>query len=429
MNLAAVICICLAVVTYALFSDKLARSMLTPPLAFAAFGFAIGPGGFGFSKMEVSHGAIHLIAEATLILVLFTDAARIDLSRLRADHTLPVRLLLIGLPLTIVAGAGAAYLLFPSLGLMGALLLAAVLAPTDAALGQAVVSDPAVPVRIRQAVNVESGLNDGIALPAVLIFLTLASAGAATQGAAGDFIALGILQIAIAPLVGIGIGTAGGHLIDRAASQGLTNRAFEGMAVLALAIGAFAISEAIGSNGFIAAFTAGLCFGTAVRHRCAFLFEFMETEGQLLTLLTFLAFGAAMIPSAIGHIDLAVLGYAVLSLTAVRMVSVCLSLVGSRVGLPTHLFLGWFGPRGLASILFALLIVENAALPYREEILVATIVTVSLSIIAHGLSAAPLARRYGALAQRMGACEENVPVSEMRLRHGNRPAPDGNHGP
>ncbi|MDH3241581.1 MAG: cation:proton antiporter [Alphaproteobacteria bacterium] len=421
MNLATVISVCLAVVAYALFSDKLSRSMLTPPLAFAAFGFAIGPGGLGLSKMEVGHGAIHLIAEATLVLVLFADAARIDLTRLRADHNLPARMLLIGLPLTIVAGAAAAYLLFPSLGVMGALLLAAVLAPTDAALGQAVVSDPEVPVRIRQAINVESGLNDGIALPAVLIFLTLA--GAATTGTAGDFVALGILQIAIAPLVGIGIGTAGGHLIDRAASRGLTNRAFEGMAVLALAFGAFAISEAIGSNGFIAAFTAGLCFGATVRHRCAFLFEFMETEGQLLALLTFLAFGAAMLPGAIGHIDLAVAGYAVLSLTAIRMIPVCLSLWGSRVGLATHLFLGWFGPRGLASILFALLIVESSALPYREEILVAAIVTVGLSIIAHGLSAAPLARRYGALAKCMGECEENVPVSEMRLRHGNRAAP------
>lgn len=419
MNLGAIICVCLAVIAYALISNRVGRWPLTPPLAFAAFGFLVGPRALGLADIDMSHGTIQLIAEATLILVLFTDAARINLRRLVADHTLPTRMLVVGMPLVILLGAVAAYLMFPALGLMGALLLAAVLAPTDPALSQAVVSDSAVPVRIRQAVNVESGLNDGIALPVVLAFIALAGAGVPDEAGKQNFLTLGVLQITVSPLVGIGIGTAGAHLIDRAAATGLSNRTFEGMAVLALAFASFAISESIGSNGFIAAFVAGLSFGTVVRNRCPFLFDFMETEGQLLTLLTFLAFGAAMVPAALPQVDGWVVAYAVLSLTVVRMIPVSLSLLGSGVGPATHLFLGWFGPRGLASILFALLIVEKAGLPFRDEILVATVATVSLSIIAHGVTSGPLAIRYGARARRMGECEENMPVPEMRLRHGN----------
>ena len=235
------------------------------------------------------------------------------------------------------------------------------------------------------------------------------------------FVTLAVLQVTLGPVVGIAIGMLGARLIDGAATAGLSNRAFEGMAVLALSLVTFAVAESIGGNGFIAAFTSGLAFGAAVRHRCAFLFEFMETEGQLLTLLTFLLFGASMIPDAIPHLDATIVIYAVLSVTVIRMLPIALSLLGSGVGLPTYLFLGWFGPRGLASILFALLIIGEAEIPYRGEILAATMVTVTLSVILHGITAAPFAARYGALARRMGECEENRPVVEMPLRHGNLP--------
>ena len=424
MNFLAVICVGVAVIAYALFSNRLSRSVLTPPLVFVAFGFAVGHGGLGLAKIDVAHGAIHLIAEVTLVLVLFTDAARIDLRRLIVDHTLPLRMLLIGLPLTMALGALIAYGLFPALGLMGALLLAAVLAPTDAALGQTVVTHPSVPVRIRQAINVESGLNDGIALPAILIFLALASVGVGQSANVADLVMLGVLQVTLGPGVGIAIGMLGGYLIDRAATTGFSNHAFEGMAVLALALLSFAVAEIVGGNGFIAAFTAGLCFGAVVRHRCEFLFEFMETEGQLLTLLTFLVFGASMIPEAIPALDWKIVLYAALSLTVIRMIPIALSLVGSGIRLPTYLFLGWFGPRGLASILFALLIIEKSEIPYRGEIMTVTIVTVTLSVILHGITAAPFAKRYGALAGRMGECEEKMPAVEMPVRHGNPPEPD-----
>jgi len=405
-------------IAFGLVSRRLEGTVVTAPLVFVIFGLAIGQGGLGLAKIDLDHGVIHLIAELTLILVLFSDAARIDLSLLRRDHNLPQRMLLAGLPLTLLAGTLAAVLLFPGFSLWEAALLAAVLAPTDAALGQAVVADRAVPVRIRQALNVESGLNDGIALPVVLLLAASAGASAEPAAGTGGWLVFGLLQITLGPLVGAVLGYLGARLIDGAAAAGWMGTAFEGMAVLALALLSFALAEQVGGNGFIAAFTAGLVFGSTVRNPCAFLFEFMETEGQLLMLLTFLVFGAAMLPDGLHQLDWRVVAFAVLSLTVIRMAPVALSLAGSGLRAPTIAFLGWFGPRGLASILFALLIVERAAIPHGEEILVATIFTVALSVLLHGVSAAPLARAYGRLAARMGECAENEPVSELPTRTG-----------
>ena len=417
VTLADIAVVCLGVVAFALVSRRLEGTVVTAPLAFVVFGWAIGPGGFGVAAIDPGHGVIHTIAELTLILVLFSDAARIDLRLLRRDHDLPQRMLAIGLPLIILAGTGAALLLFPQFSFWEAALLAAVLAPTDAALGQAVVSDRTIPVRVRQALNVESGLNDGIALPAVLLFAALAGAGGAAVEA-DHWITFGLLQITLGPLVGIAVGWAGARLIDNAATAGWMTGAFEGMSVLALAILSFAVSEWVGGNGFIAAFVAGLAFGNSVRHRCEFLFEFMEAEGQLLMLITFLVFGAAMLPLALHAPDWAVVAYAALSLTAIRMVPVALSLIGTGLRPATVGFLGWFGPRGLASILFALLIVEQAGLVHGEEILIAAIVTVAASALLHGVTAAPLARAYGRMAARVGECEEKKPVGEMPVRSG-----------
>ena len=347
--------------------------------------------------------------------MLFTDAARIDLKLLRRDHNLPIRLLVVGLPLTIIGGALVALVLLPGFTLWQAALLAAVLAPTDAALGQAVVSSPLVPARIRQAINVESGLNDGIALPVVLLFASLASAAHATVDAS-EWIQFGAMQIILGPIVGIIVGWLGAKAADWTAGNGWMTPTLEGPAALGIALIAFAVAEVIGGNGFIGAFVAGLVLGNKIRGQCTTLFEFAEAEGQLLTLLTFLVFGAVLLPTVGGVPDWPVIVYALLSLTVIRMVPSALALIGSGVRGPTTLFLGWFGPRGLASILFALLIVEEAEIPLRAEILQITIVTVALSILAHGLTAAPAARWYAGLVRRMGECEEAKPVSEMPSR-------------
>jgi NhaP-type Na+/H+ or K+/H+ antiporter len=405
---------------YSLISGRLQGTIVTAPLVFIIFGFAVGPGGFNLTDVDVDHSAIHVIAEFTLILVLFADAARIDLDRVRLDHNLPTRMLIIGLPLAIVAGTVVATQLFPAFSLWEAALLAALLAPTDAALGQSVMSSRAVPVRIRQAINVESGLNDGIALPAVLLLAALAGGG---QGAAqaGEWVRFGLLQVIIGPLAGVAIGYVGARLLDKAIERGWTSTAFQGIGILSLAVLTYVVAELIGGNGFIAAFIGGMVFGHSIRNPCTFLFEFMESEGQLLVLITFLIFGAALLPEGIAHLTPTVFLYAVLSLTVIRMLPISMSLFGSGLGSPSHLFLGWFGPRGLASILFVLLILEESDAPHLDELLSVTVITVALSALLHGVSAAPLARRYGRLVERMGECEESRPAAELPLREGHIP--------
>jgi NhaP-type Na+/H+ or K+/H+ antiporter len=417
MSIASVAIIAAGFLLYSLISGRLRATIITAPLVLTVFGFMVGTGGLGVVQFTAEHSAIHFVAEFTLILVLFADAARIDLSRLRRDHNLPARMLLIGLPLAIIAGTLVAALLFPSFQFWEAALLAALLAPTDAALGQAVVSAKAVPVRIRQAINVESGLNDGIALPAVLLFATLASA-AFDAPEAGEWIRFGVLQLTLGPVIGIAAGFIGARLIDTASERGFVEESFQGIAILSLALLTYVSAELIGGNGFIAAFVGGMVFGNTIRHPCTFLFEFMETEGQLLMLITFLVFGAVLLPEGLEHFSPMVFLYAVLSLTVIRMVPIAISLLGTRLRAPTQLFLGWFGPRGLASILFVLLILEEAEIPHHTELLTITVITVAMSILLHGVTAAPFARIYADFAARMGDCEENELVSELPLREG-----------
>lgn len=404
-----------AVIAFALVSRRLQDMVFTPPLLFAAFGLLIGGAGFEVIEVNFNLGLIHTIAEVTLVLVLFSDAARIELRTLRSQHNLPVRMLVFGLPLAILFGALAALGLPLGFGLWEAALLAAILAPTDAALGQAVVTSPYVPVRIRQALNVESGLNDGIALPAVLLFAALASTEAQVNGTT-DWVVFAAKQLTLGPLTGILIGGAGAWLIDRAAQRGWISENYEGAAILSMAALSFGGAEAVGGNGFIAAFVAGLVFGNVVRSRCAFVFEFLEAEGQLLVLITFLIFGAVIVPELSVSLGWAQIVYVMLSLTLIRMVSIALSLIGTGVRADTCVFLAWFGPRGLASILFALLVLEETNVPAADSIVGIVIAVVGVSIIVHGLSAAPAARRYGKAMVADSDSEEMRSVSELPMR-------------
>lgn len=404
-----------AVIAFALVSRRLQGTVLTPPLLFAVFGLVIGGAGFEVIEVDFDLGLIHTIAEVTLILVLFSDAARIELRTLRSEHNLPVRMLVFGLPLAIFFGALAALGLPLGFGVWEAALLAAILAPTDAALGQAVVTSPHVPVRIRQALNVESGLNDGIALPAVLLFAALASTESQINGTT-DWVVFAAKQLTLGPLAGVVIGGAGAWLIDRAVQRGWVSENYEGGAILAMAFLSFGGAEAIGGNGFIAAFVAGLVFGNVVRSRCDFVFEFLEAEGQILVLITFLIFGAVIVPELSVSLGWAEMVYVVLSLTLIRMVPIVLSLFGTGVRPDTCLFLAWFGPRGLASILFALLILEETSVPAAGSIVGIVIAVVGISIVVHGMSAAPAARRYGKAMSAESNSEEMRTVMEFPMR-------------
>ncbi len=400
---------------YSLVTRRLEASPITGPMVFTALGLVFGPW-LGIAPLDFDSGFIHGLAEITLVLVLFSDAARIDLREVRRHHNVPIRMLVIGMPLSIALGTAIALWLPLELGLWGAALLAAILVPTDAALGQSVVGSPALPVRIRQALNIESGLNDGIALPVVLLFMSLS--GLAHGGAETNWLLFGLSQIVLGPAVGIGLGWVFSRLIDVAVERGTMAESYQGPAILGVAVVIFAGAEVAGGNGFIAAFFGGAVFGHQIRERCKFLFRFIEAEGHLLVVLIFLIFGAAILPDAFGLVTPAIVVYAVASLTIVRMIPVAVALTGAGLRPWTVVFLGWFGPRGLASILFALLILEGAGVAGAETIVVTVIVTCGLSIFVHGLTAAPGTAWLGAYIKRRTTMEETMPVSEMPTRAG-----------
>jgi NhaP-type Na+/H+ or K+/H+ antiporter len=336
------------------------------------------------------------VAELTLALVLFSDSANADLATLRRSFRIPGRLLLIGLPLTIALGFGVGWLLFPDLPLLSVAILATMLAPTDAALGKAVVTNEKVPAPVREGLNVESGLNDGICVPILFTFLAFA---AGAEGSTAE-IALHLVaeEIGIGLVVGVGLSVAGHRVIRAAADRGWLEEPWTQLPVVSLAFVCFAVAQAAGGSGFIACFTGGLVFGGLVKSHKELLFERAEGSGNILSLLTWVLFGAAVAVQYLGHVDWRVLVYSLLSLTIVRMLPVSLSLLGLGVRADAQLFLGWFGPRGLASIVFGVIVLgQNVT---GSGTLAATVVcTVTLSILAHGLTANPFANAYAARAK------------------------------
>ncbi len=410
--------IALFVLGYGLVSKRLERTVVTPPMVFVTLGLLFGSGSLAALSMHIDQGVIHVLAELTLVLVLFGDAARIDLRVLRNELGLPARLLGIGMPLTIILGAVAGKMVFPQVTWLEAAALGAILAPTDAALGQAVVSTPSVPLRIRQALNVESGLNDGIALPVVLIFAALASMGGVDARTAPDWVWFAAQQVTLGPLAGVAVAWVGGRLINWSESREWMSGSFGRLAGIALALLAFTGAEQIGGNGFIAAFVAGMTLGNSQRGQCEYLYQFLEAEGQLLVLLVFLLLGVHLAWPTIAEGSGRMWLYVVLSLTVIRMIPVAISMTGSGLRAPSVAFLGWFGPRGLASLLFAILILEEAALPHGALVFDVVILTVLASVFAHGMSAAPAAEWYGRAAGDAAHCpEEHRAVVDQPLRN------------
>ena len=380
---------------FGLFSKLAERSPITGPMVFVAVGTLVGPLGFDWLEVSVNAELVRVLAEITLVLILFIDASLIDLPGLIRTRRLPLRLLLIGLPLTMGLGILVAWPLFPHLSFWLLALLALILSPTDAALGQAVVKSPSVPERIRQAINVESGLNDGIALPPILLCVAVLAGDPSRQlgsGFWGDFVRS---QLLYGPLVGATVGWLGGLVVEWAARRGWMNDTFQRLASVALAMLAYAAAEEVHGNGFIAAYFAGLLLGVrshAVRER---LQEFGEAEGQQLALFIFLLFGLVLVPAALPHWDSRAWIYAILSLTVIRMLPVALSLVGSGLDRPSVGFIGWFGPRGIASILYLIIVVGKLGAQKMEYVLSVVVLTVLLSVFAHGVTAVPLAGAYG----------------------------------
>jgi NhaP-type Na+/H+ or K+/H+ antiporter len=391
-------------------SRRLSSTPITPAMVVVAVGVLVGPLVLDDLTVGPTSSTVRTLAEATLAVVLFSDSSRISLSALRRDASIPVRLLGIGLPLTIVAGTLVALALFGSFSLSEALILGVILAPTDAGLGSAVVTDTRLPQRVRQSLNVESGLNDGICVPLLLIVLATASGA----GGAPDPAQVLAEEIGYGLIGGVAAGALASGIVIAASTRGLIDDAWRQIIPVAATVLAFGIATALGGSGFIAAFTAGALFGLLAHHDAAGMMRFTEETGALLDTVTFLIFGAVLLGPALEHISWQVGLYAVLSLTLVRMLPVAISLWGAHARAPTVAFIGWFGPRGLASIVFAV-VVEDTHQAHAGALLTACYLTVGLSVLLHGLSAAPLVSRYASWHQ--ASAGERLPAMESEPAH------------
>src|SRR6188508_3478850 len=385
--------VALVLLGFAAVSGRLEGTPITAAMVFTAAGLVLGVEALGLVDPEADGLAVKVLAEATLAVVLFSDASRIDLRALRSELGIPSRLLGIGLPLTILVGFLLAVVLLEGLAWPEALVLAIVLAPTDAALGQAVVTLERLPVRIRQSLNVEAGLNDGICVPLFLIALAVAQAEEGAIGH-GRAIELVLEKIGYGIAAGVAAAIVTAAVVVVAGGRRLVQESWLQVVPLAGAGLAFGFAEAIGGSGFIAAFVGGGVFGGLRRGRGGEVSYLLEQAGAVLAAVTFVVFGAVLLGPALGDVTWQIALYAVLSLTVVRMLPVAVAMIGTGARRPTVAFLGWFGPRGLASIVFALLVLEEGGLPHDDLILVTTYLAIGLSVLAHGLTAAPLANRY-----------------------------------
>jgi len=383
----------LFVFIYSLIAGRVERSVISGPMVFVVVGFLLGPSALGWIKGDSSSEDLNTLADLTLALVLFSDAASADLSVLKRQFRIPTRMLLVGLPGVILLGFGLAVFMFTGLSIYEAAILATMLAATDAALGKAVIGNKSVPSRLREGLNVESGLNDGICVPILLFFITL-TITTKHGGQAVSALSLVTREIGIGLGVGLGLALAGTALLRWCLKQGWVTEVWMQVTVIGLAIASFSIAQSLHGSGYIAAFTGGMLFGYLEKESTHKLILAAEGTGETLALVTWMLFGAMVIGPAFSMFSWEVVIYAVLSLTVVRMLPVFLSLAGLGESVSSKLFLGWFGPRGLASIVFAIIVI-NEGVPNAELIALVVTCTVFLSLIAHGISANPLAKWIG----------------------------------
>ena len=376
---------------YSLVAGRFERSMISGPMVFVVVGFILGPSVLDWLGKDMDGMGIRVFADITLAIVLFCDAANSNLKVLKNHLNLPTRMLLYGLPGAIMLGFVVGYVLFPDLSLFEIAALATMLAATDAALGKAVVSSPIVPAKLREGLNIESGLNDGICVPILFVFLALA-AGSVAEGEVSHLaVHFLVEELGIGLVVGLSVSFIGANLIKWSHKKGWITEVWSQNIVLSLALSSFAFAQELGGSGYIAAFSGGLLFGYLCQEHKHKLLLPTEGIGEIMALLTWLLFGALVIGKSFHEFTWTMLIYAVLSLTIVRMLPIFLVLGKQGGNVPSRLFLGWFGPRGLASIVFVIIMLDRG-LPGGEFIAMTVVCTVFISLIVHGMSAQPMAK-------------------------------------
>lgn len=391
----------LVLLGWSIVSAALARHNVTGPLVLVTAGYVLANPFWGLLSVDVEAASVQMLAELTLALVLFSDASRVRVRQLQHDVWLPVRLLGVGLPLSMILGGLLAAWLIGDLTWALAGFVGAALAPTDAALSVQVIEDGRIPMRLRRALNVESGLNDGIATPIVAFMLAVAASQIMlTTNSAGFEAGSALIELAGGLVVGVGLGFVGGFLTTFAARRAWITAGGRGLTTTATAVASYTVAVAFGANGFVAAFVAGLVLGAALDHAVVDLEEagqLTELGGELLALVVWFLFGAGIVPVVVELLAPSMVVYAVASLTLVRMLPVAFSLLRSGLDRPSVVFVGWFGPRGLASVVFTLLAVEqlgDTSSPLVEQAVAAVALTVLLSVVLHGITAGPGGRRY-----------------------------------
>lgn len=387
-----------AVSTYTMLAKTLSSTIITAPIVFMALGFGLQY--FSLIDVENSEEILYLVAEIALIILLFLDASQINLRRLKKQNSWPLRMLFLGLPLSIGLGILSGLFFFPHWPLATIALVAAILAPTDAALGEAVVSNKSVPPNERQTLIVESGLNDGLALPVILFFGSIVAMSASAENDSFDWLLFGAGQVLIGLAVGMVMGWTSGRIFLVSESLKLSSNVYEGIGVLALTGTSYLTATLLGGNGFISAFMAGLVFGHMIKGHCRFIYQFTESEGQMLVWAAFLIIGLGLLPHAIENLTWPVAAYIFASLFLVRPLAIYIALIGTKAKPITRLFLGWFGPRGLATALFALLVSKDMLGEMGHSVLIVAINAVWISALLHGISAAPGAKWYGKAIQK-----------------------------
>lgn len=382
---------------YSLIAGRFESRLINGPLLFLLMGWLLGSGGLGLLSLSINSNGIKLLAELTLVIVLFSDAANTNWQVLAANRALPMRLLLIGLPLTLIGGTLFGLWLYPDLPLLEMAILSTILAPTDAALGKAVVSNPAVPAPIREGLNQESGLNDGICVPVLLLLLALIAPTEQHAGTGMLAVTLLLEEIGIGLLVALVLASLTIRLLKTSYLNGWQLPLWRQLTMPGLALLCFALAQTLGGSGFIAAFVGGLLIGHRLgEHKHAYM-DSCEGYGDLLSVVIWMVFGATLMPMLPELLHWQYWLYAAASITLLRMLPVWLSLLGTGLKPELKLFIGWFGPRGLASIVFAVMVLQHEPALLGQKPIIATVLcTIVLSVILHGISANPWVRRFKA---------------------------------